>query len=48
MKRILSLFLSLLMIFSVLAVNGINAFAEETNTNETFLDIFKKNSTLAW
>ena len=48
MKRILSLVLSLLIVFSVLAVNVVTVNAEETNTNETFLDRVRSDFDLVW
>ena len=48
MKKLVSIILTLTIVSSAFALNITSANAEEIPTNETFLDVFKSNSTLAW
>ncbi len=48
MKRIISIILTLAIVFSAFALNITSANAEESETSANFLDVFKANSTLAW
>ncbi|MBQ5591176.1 MAG: hypothetical protein IIU65_05805, partial [Clostridia bacterium] len=48
MKRLICLVLSLLMVFSVLAVNVVTVNAEENDITETFLDRVKSDFDLVW
>lgn len=48
MKRLLSIVLIFVMVFSALAVNVTTALADDNNINETFLDRVKQDYDLVW